>query len=140
MFAPVFFANIGISNISFVGINGSIFLFSVLAVIAGLLGKVIGCGGVAKAFKYTWRESAIGGVGMMARGEVALIVTSTAVASGLPDQFMIMTVLLILVSSISTPILLKVLYGKQPPVHGEEPPKEDPIIILPDAPVEKRPK
>ncbi len=56
----------------------------------------------------------------MARGEVALIVTQTAVSAGLPDKFMIMTVMLILVSSILTPILLKVLYGreKKPPEGG----------------------
>ena len=48
---------------------------------------------------------------MMARGEVALIVTQKAIEAGLPREFMLMTVLLILVSSILTPILLKVLYG-----------------------------
>ena len=120
MFAPVFFANIAISNISFKGMSGWIILIAFLAVLMGLIGKIVGCGAVAKCFKYSWRESAIAGVGMMARGEVALIVTQTAVSAGLPDKFMIMTVLLILVSSILTPILLKVLYGKEkkPPEGG----------------------
>ena len=121
MFAPVFFANIGISNISFAGMSGWIILLAFLAVLMGLIGKVIGCGGVAKCFKYSWRESAIAGVGMMARGEVALIVTQTAIGAGLPEDFMLMTVLLILVSSILTPIFLKLLYGKDKknlPVSG----------------------
>jgi Kef-type K+ transport system membrane component KefB len=118
MFAPMFFANIGISSITFVGLDPNILLFAVLAVILGLLGKVIGCGAVFKAFGYSWRESAIGGVGMMARGEVALIVTETVTSSALGanalgSEFMIMTVLLILVSSILTPILLKALYNKE---------------------------
>ena len=117
MFAPVFFANIGISSISFAGLDPKILLFAVLAVLMGLIGKIVGCGAVAKGFKYSWRESAIAGVGMMARGEVALIVTATVTneslgVCALPQEFMIMTVLLILVSSILTPILLKVLYGK----------------------------
>ena len=117
MFAPVFFANIGISSITFKGLNPNILLFAVCAVLVGLIGKIIGCGAVCKAFKYNWRESAIGGVGMMARGEVALIVTAavTNTALGehaLPSEFMIMTVLLILVSSILTPVFLKLLYGK----------------------------
>ncbi len=62
---------------------------------------------------------------MMARGEVALIVTATAMDSALgdhalPPEFMIMTVLLILVSSILTPIFLKLLYkDKKPPQGGE---------------------
>jgi Kef-type K+ transport system membrane component KefB len=116
IFAPVFFANIGISSIRFGNLDPMVILFAVLCVILGLAGKVIGCGGVCKAFGYSWRESAIGGVGMMARGEVALIVTQKVTdtsllgANALGSEFMIMTVLLILVSSILTPILLKVLY------------------------------
>lgn len=117
IFSPVFFANIGISSISFAGMDVNILLFALIAVVLGILGKIIGCGAVCKAFKYSWRESAIGGVGMMARGEVALIVTQAVTdkavlgeANALPMQFMLMTVLLILISSILTPILLKVLY------------------------------
>ena len=130
VFAPVFFANIGISSITFNGLDYKILLFAFIAVILGIIGKIIGCGGVFKAFKYNLRESAIGGAGMAARGEVALIVTSVVTdaslgAAQLDPKFMFMTVLLILVSSILTPILLKVLYGKEkkPPENsggGEE--------------------
>lgn len=125
IFAPVFFANIGISSISFAGMNPAVLLFAFLAVLMGLIGKIIGCGAVCKAFKYSLRESAIGGVGMMARGEVALIVTSTVTsaalgANALPSEFMIMTVFLILLSSILTPVLLKVLYSKEKPVESVE--------------------
>lgn len=125
IFAPVFFANIGISNIDFSGVGGTILLFAFLAVLMGLIGKIIGCGAVAKAFGYNWTQSAIAGVGMMARGEVALIVTQTVTdkTSGLGEhalggEFMIMTVLLILISSILTPILLKVLYSKELPLQN----------------------
>ena len=122
IFAPIFFANIGISNINFSGVSGTIFIFALLAVLMGLIGKIIGCGGVAKAFGYGWRESLIGGVGMMARGEVALIVTQTVTnvetlgEHALGGEFMIMTVLLILASSILTPIMLKVLYSRELPL------------------------
>ncbi|MDE7076308.1 MAG: cation:proton antiporter [Clostridia bacterium] len=126
IFAPVFFANIGISSITFADVKPEILLFAFVAVIAGLAGKIVGCGAVCKAFKYSWRESAIGGVGMMARGEVALIVTSTAIGAGLPGHFMIMTVLLILVSSILTPVLLKVLY------KGVKEPENLHLLIDPD--------
>lgn len=128
MFAPVFFANIGISNISFLGMSGWLILLAFLAVLMGIIGKVVGCGAVAKGFKYGWRESAIAGVGMMARGEVALIVTQTALEAGVgfSNDFMIMTVLLILFSSILTPILLKLLYNKEKkPPEGGEPATED---------------
>ena len=129
MFSPVFFANIGISSISFAGLNPQLLLFAFLAVLMGIIGKIVGCGAVCKAFKYNLRQSTIGGVGMMARGEVALIVTATVTntalgENALPSEFMIMTVLLILVSSILTPILLKVLYNKEPPEGGEPLPVE----------------
>ena len=144
LFAPVFFANIGITSIRFNGVSGMLLLFAVLAVLMGIIGKIIGCGAVAKAFKYSWRESAIGGVGMMARGEVALIVTSAVMAANLgkyalPGEFMLMTVLLILVSSILTPILLKVLYGKDktpPPQAGEAIPVAEAVA---DAPADGAP-
>ena len=133
VFAPVFFANIGISSSSFAGLNPTIIGIAVLAVLMGLIGKIVGCGAVCKGFKYGWRESAIGGVGMMARGEVALIVTATVTSAALgkfalPGEFMIMTVLLILVSSILTPILLKVLYSKEknvPPADEGSAPAEE---------------
>ena len=123
IFAPLFFANIGISNIDFGGVGGTIMLFALLAVLMGLIGKIVGCGAVAKCFGYNWNESTIAGVCMMARGEVALIVTQkvtdTALLgeNALGGEFMIMTVLLILVSSILTPVMLKVLYGRQLPLQ-----------------------
>ena len=142
MFAPVFFANIGISSIHFSGMSGMLLLFTLCAVILGLIGKIIGCGAVAKCFKYSWRESTIAGVGMMARGEVALIVTGKAVEAGMPQEFVIMTVLLILISSILTPILLKVLYGKNknglPPAGGGGS-TEEPFEETATAPAEAQP-
>lgn len=129
IFSPVFFANIGISSITFRGLSPMVLLFAVLAVFAGLAGKLLGCGTVAKAFKYSVRESAICGVGMMARGEVALIVTAavtnSALSVSLPQEFMIMTVLLILVSSVLTPVFLKLLYSKQVPPE-QQPPEQQP--------------
>ena len=130
LFAPVFFANIGITYIAFKGMSGFIVLFAFLAVLMGLIGKVVGCGAVAKLSHYSWRESAVCGVGMMARGEVALIVTSTAISvdEGM-QNFMIMTVLLILISSVLTPVLLKFLYKGIPKAvqpTDELPPSELP--------------
>lgn len=139
LFSPVFFANIGISTISF-KIDPMYIWFALLAVLMGLIGKVLGCGAVCKAFKYSFKESAIGGVGMMARGEVALIVTQTVMALGansLPSEFMIMTVLLILASSVLTPVLLKLLYGKNkknPPADGGEPVQTETVAESGDNP------
>lgn len=111
IFGPVFFASIGM-KMNFGGLFGEgggwLILLAFLFVLVGLMGKVIGCGAVIKCKKGTWREAGIAGVGMMARGEVALIVTQKGIEAGIiSDSFMIMTVLLILFSSILTPVLLK---------------------------------
>ena len=127
IFLPVFFASIGI-NIDLIGgfSNGWMILMMFIVVIVGLLTKIVGCGAGAMCFKMGKRDSLITGVGMMARGEVALVVTATGVACGLLDNsFYIITVMLILVSAIITPILLKFLYSKQ---NGDE-------VVLPVAPL-----
>lgn len=145
LFAPVFFADIGISSIKFGGINPNVLLFAFLAVLMGLIGKLIGCGGVCKAFGYSWRESAIGGVGMMARGEVALIVTKTVTdasslgSNALGGEFMIMTVFLILISSVLTPVLLKSLYKREKPPLAEGITPEN-VAELPAPEAEEKPQ
>ena len=53
------------------------------------------------------------GVGTMTRGEVALILAQKGLSVGLLEpKYFIAVILLIIVSSISTPIILKVLYAK----------------------------
>ncbi len=123
IFGPVFFASIGMT-MSFDGLSGWLVLFSALFVLAGLVGKIAGCGAVIKLSGGTWREAGITGVGMMARGEVALIVTTKGIEAGIiPESFMIMTVMLILVSSILTPIFLKLLFAGHREPHDDEPSK-----------------
>ena len=54
------------------------------------------------------------GIGMMTRGEVALIVSQKGLAVGLLSPvYFTSVILLIIVSSISTPILLKLLFNKE---------------------------
>ena len=73
LFGPIFFASIGIkTDIS--GVTGSIILFSVCFVAVALIAKIIGCGLVARLFKFSGSDSLKIGVGMMTRGEVELIV------------------------------------------------------------------
>lgn len=53
------------------------------------------------------------GVGMMTRGEVALIVAQKGLSVGMIEsKYFTAVILLILVSSIVTPIVLKLLYRK----------------------------
>ena len=68
---------------------------------------------MAKICKFSSHDSLKIGVGMMTRGEVALIVSQKGLSVGLLDPiYFTAVILLIIVSSISTPIILKVLYSK----------------------------
>ncbi len=112
LFGPVFFASIGLkTNID--NIDGSILLFSLAFVIVALLSKIIGCGLMARVCRFNFSESLKIGVGMMTRGEVALIVAQKGLSVGLLNSvYFTAVILLIIVSSISTPIILKLLYAR----------------------------
>lgn len=110
IFGPVFFASIGLKT-ELSGFNKELVLFSVGFVLVALLTKVIGCGLTAKLMKYNLRDSLKVGVGMMTRGEVALIVAQKGLSVGMLDsKYFACVILLIIVSSVATPIILKFLY------------------------------
>ena len=112
LFGPVFFASIGLKT-SIDNINGDILLFSLGFVLVALLCKIIGCGLMAKICRFRSQDSLKIGVGMMTRGEVALIVAQKGLSVGLlTPVYFTSVILLIIVSSISTPIILKLLYAK----------------------------
>ena len=112
IFGPVFFTSIGFKT-SVDHLNGSILLFSAAFVLVALVTKIIGCGMMAKACKFSFPDSLKIGVGMMTRGEVALIVAQKGLSVGLlTPEYFTAVILLIIASSIATPILLKLLYTK----------------------------
>lgn len=107
IFSPVFFASIGLKT-NLGGMDLSLLLFSAVFVIVGCVSKIIGCGGVSKLMGYSWKESAQVGIGMMVRGEVALIVAQKGLSVGLVDsKYFAAVILLIIVSSMVVPVLLK---------------------------------
>ncbi len=111
IFGPVFFASIGIQN-DLSQFNTAILLFSVAFVLVGMGAKVVGCGAMARLTGFKGRDALKIGCGMMTRGEVALIVAQRGFTLGVLDSaYSTSVILLIIVSSIVTPILLKVLYN-----------------------------
>ena len=102
LFGPIFFASIGLkTNIE--NINGEILLFSIGFVIVALITKIIGCGIMARLCRFKTMDSLKIGIGMMTRGEVALIVSQKGLAVGLLSPvYFTSVILLIIVSSIST--------------------------------------
>ena len=112
IFGPIFFVCIGLKT-DVHNVSPTILIFALFFIIVALLSKIIGCGLAAKCCKNTWSDSLKVGIGMMTRGEVALIVSQKGLSAGLIDPiFFTPVILLIIVSSILTPILLKLLYKR----------------------------
>ncbi len=114
MFGPVFFASIGLKT-SIEGIDSALIVFALAFVLVALISKVIGCGLMSRICGFKGYDCLKIGVGMMTRGEVALIVAQKGLSVGLmSSQYFTAVILLIIISSVSVPILLKLLYAKAP--------------------------
>ncbi len=113
LFGPVFFASVGLkTDIS--GLTPEILIFSLCFVAVALIAKIVGCGGVSALLGFRGKDRLRIGVGMMTRGEVALIVAQKGLSVGLIESvYFAPVILLILISSVATPILLKVLFKEK---------------------------
>lgn len=110
LLSPIFFAGIGL-KVELPKMNGEIVLFTVLLCVVAALTKVIGCGLGAKICKYTSKESLQIGVGMISRGEVALIVANKGEAVGLmSDKFFAPVIIMVVFTTVVTPVLLKLVF------------------------------
>ena len=109
---PVFFVSIGLeANARALGLEGLPFALIIIGI--AVLSKVLGCGIGARLGGFSNSEALRLGVGMSSRGEVGLIVASVGLGSGLiGERIFASVVLMILVTTLVTPILLRMLYPK----------------------------
>ncbi len=120
LLSPIFFASIGLS-VELPSMTWNIILFSVLLLIVAILSKIIGCGLGAKLCGYSNDESMQIGVGMISRGEVALIVANKGSALGLMSSvFFGPTIIIVIVTTIITPILLKIAFAREKPAEARK--------------------
>ncbi len=109
---PIFFVNIGLeADARAIGVAG---IGCALALIgAAMLSKVIGCGLGGLAGGFSFMDALRLGVGMMSRGEVGLIVAAIELENGLiTRQIFADVVLVVLTTTLVTPILLRALYRR----------------------------
>ena len=112
IFGPIFFASIGLKT-QISGITWELVLFSAVFVAVALVSKIVGCGAMSRLCGFRGTDTLKVGVGMMTRGEVALIVAQRGLTEGMiGSEYFTSVILLIIVSSILTPIILKLLYAK----------------------------
>ena len=112
LFGPIFFASIGLKT-SLDGLSLDLLWFSIGFVLVALVTKIIGCGVTSRLCGFRGSDPLKIGVGMMTRGEVALIVAQKGLSSEMISPvYFTSVILLIIVSSIITPIILKLIFSR----------------------------
>ena len=125
LLSPMFFASIGL-KVELPKMSMMIIVFAVVLVIVACLTKVIGCGIGALACKYSKSEAVQIGVGMISRGEVALIVASKGDAVGLmSSNFLGPVIIVVVATTIIAPILLKIVFASK---HKETVPQDSELV------------
>ena len=122
---PVFFVSIGLeANARALGLEG--LPFALLIVVVAVLSKVVGAGIGAWLGGFSNGEALRLGVGMISRGEVGLIVATVGLDAGLIGEGVFASVLLmVLATTLLTPIMLRALYPK---TAGQAQPAEVPEV------------
>ena len=114
LLSPVFFAHIGLS-VELPNMTPMIVLFTVVLCITAVLTKMAGCGFGARLCGDSPAECVRVGAGMASRGEVALIVANKGAVVGLlGSAFMGSIVVMVVVTAVTTPILLKLTFRNGP--------------------------
>lgn len=108
---PVFFISIGLrANGRELGPQA---WFTLVLVLVAIVGKIVGCGVMARVCGFTNLQATRVGLGMISRGEVGLIVAGYGLSHNVigPDVFSA-SVLMVLVTTMITPPLLRLAYPR----------------------------
>jgi len=122
-FVPIFFVGIGLEARAGALIEAPVLTAAILAL--AIVGKVLGCGAGARVGGFGRTESLAIGVGMVARGEVALVMIAAGQAAGLvDDQLFSATIVMTLLTTLVTPPLLRLGLERA----GERKPAPEPAM------------
>lgn len=121
--SPVFFASVGL-QVTLPSMTANIIIFALLLTVVAILSKIVGCGLGAKLCGLSNKESVQVGMGMISRGEVALIVASKGSSLGLMSSALFgPVVIVVIVTTIVAPIVLKISFKDK---AGKNTPKQQP--------------
>jgi Kef-type K+ transport system membrane component KefB len=130
-FSPIFFASVGLET-DLAGFNMQLVIFSAVLLVVAILTKIIGCGLGAKLCKFNNKDALSIGIGMVSRGEVALIVAGKGAKYGLIDSALFPAIIIVvIVTTLITPILLKIILSdhsktdRNSPDYGAPVPDKD---------------
>ena len=107
LLTPIFFANIGL-EVTLPDFSYDLVTFTSALLIVSIVSKLWGCGLGAMLCGFSKRQSYQIGLGMVCRGEVALIVAGKGMSMNLiSEEYLGPIVIMIIVCTIITPIFLK---------------------------------
>ncbi|PYG86637.1 sodium/proton-potassium antiporter GerN (CPA2 family) [Ruminiclostridium sufflavum DSM 19573] len=109
----IFFASVGISA-DIKSFNLKVLIITLVMFAIAVIGKLIGCGGAARLFKLSKSESLQIGVGMISRGEVAIITANIGMQNRIiSEEIYIPTLIVVILTTIITPALLKMAFSSK---------------------------
>lgn len=120
IFAPLFFAIIG-AQVNLTGFNLDVLFLSAIIIVVAIVSKLGGCGLPAIVFLRNKSRAMRVGIGMISRGEVGLIVAGIGVTSGVLSSNVYTTIIImVVVTTLITPVWLKKTYSKEPHVVNDD--------------------
>jgi len=109
IFVPIFFVSVGL-DVTFDGVGSQIWFIVVFTIVA-IITKLIGSGLGARLTGFDLRSSIGIGSGMVSRGEVALIIATTGLSSGLlAQEYFTPLVIVVILTTLVTPPMLKMSF------------------------------
>ena len=113
IFAPLFFAIVG-AQVDLRAVDLNILWISGIIILVAVATKLFGCGLPSMFFLKNKAQGLRVGIGMISRGEVGLIVAGVGISEGILKTDVYSTiVIMVAVTTIITPIWLKIEYKKE---------------------------
>ena len=119
LFVPVFFCTMGML-VDFGAMQHAL-TFGVLFSVVAIFSKVIGCGAPTLLVKFNMLGAMRVGIGMLPRGEVALIVAGVGLAQGVisHEMFGVSIMMTLVTTVVAPPLLVKLFSSASPGVLGQ---------------------
>lgn len=120
-FVPIFFCVMGML-VNFKEMASlKVMIFGMIYLIFAILGKMLGCGLPALLCNFNLRGAARIGVGMIPRGEVALIIAGIGLSANIiPHDIFSISIIMTFITTLITPPVLAGMFDSEKPVLRKE--------------------
>ena len=135
-FVPIFFCVMGMLVDLHSLTHWNILAFGIIFTVVAVLGKLLGCSVPALFLNFNFNGALRVGLGMIPRGEVALIMAGIGLSAGIlnTETFSIAIIMTFLTTLITPPLLAKVLAEDKPVLRKEVEVSSETVDIVYDLP------